>query len=95
MQNKPVLNVEDIQGVVGSNIVSTVVDASSAQVVRGKNISHSSGSTHDSIVQKVLTWFLKAFLYLSLLWNISTKFSSTLYSCSCWMLALSYTMRLL
>ncbi|XP_027768125.1 uncharacterized protein LOC114074403 isoform X2 [Solanum pennellii] len=46
------LNVQDIQGVVGSNIVSPIFDASSAQAVRGKNIAHSSGSTHDSIIQK-------------------------------------------
>ncbi|KAL3330127.1 hypothetical protein AABB24_034138, partial [Solanum stoloniferum] len=61
LQNNPALNVQDIPGVVGSNLVSPV-DASSAQAVRGQNIPHSSGSTHDSILQKlwlqstVLAW---------------------------------------
>ena len=62
LQNNPGLNVQDIQGVVVSNIVSPVVDASSTQAVTGKNIPDSLGSTHDSILQKVLTLFLKAFL---------------------------------
>ena len=62
MQNNFGLIVEDIQGVVRSNIFSPVVDASSTQAVRGKNIPHSSNSTHDSILRKVLTWFLKVFL---------------------------------
>ncbi|KAH0712344.1 hypothetical protein KY289_008303 [Solanum tuberosum] len=53
LQNNPGLNVQDIQGVVGSNLVSPV-DASSAQAVRGQNIPHSSGSTHDSVLQKVI-----------------------------------------
>ncbi|KAH0724866.1 hypothetical protein KY284_000731 [Solanum tuberosum] len=61
LQNNPALNVQDILGIVGSNLVSHV-DATSAQVVRGQNIPHSSGSTHDSILQKVFFWFLKAFL---------------------------------
>ncbi|KAH0710903.1 hypothetical protein KY284_012330 [Solanum tuberosum] len=39
-------------GVVGSNLVSHV-DASSAQAVRGQNIPHYSGSTHDSVLQKL------------------------------------------
>ncbi|KAH0682687.1 hypothetical protein KY285_020189 [Solanum tuberosum] len=43
----------DIPGVVGSNLVSPV-DASSAQAVRGQNLPHSSGSTHDSVLQKLL-----------------------------------------
>ncbi|KAG5580854.1 hypothetical protein H5410_051481, partial [Solanum commersonii] len=51
LQNNPALNVQDIPGVVGSNLVSPV-DASSAQAVRGQNIPHSSGSTHDSVLQK-------------------------------------------
>ncbi|KAH0641087.1 hypothetical protein KY290_036829 [Solanum tuberosum] len=51
LQNNPRLNVQDIPGVVGSNLIS-LVDASSAQTVRGKNIPHSSGSTHDSVLQK-------------------------------------------
>ncbi|KAH0665701.1 hypothetical protein KY290_027941 [Solanum tuberosum] len=52
LQNNPALNVQDIPGVVGSNLVSPV-DASSAQAVRGQNIPHSSGSTHDSVLQKL------------------------------------------
>ncbi|WMV46924.1 hypothetical protein MTR67_040309 [Solanum verrucosum] len=51
LQNNPALNVQDIPGVVGSNLVSPI-DASSAQAVRGQNIPHSSGSTHDSVLQK-------------------------------------------
>ncbi|KAG5611558.1 hypothetical protein H5410_022839 [Solanum commersonii] len=43
----------NIPGVVGSNIVSPV-DASSAQAVRGQNIPHSLGSTHDSVLPKSL-----------------------------------------
>uniref|UniRef100_M1AL35 Ubiquitin n=1 Tax=Solanum tuberosum TaxID=4113 RepID=M1AL35_SOLTU len=35
-----------------SNLVSPV-DASSAQAVRGQNLPHFSGSTHDSVLQKV------------------------------------------
>ncbi|KAH0652736.1 hypothetical protein KY289_030414 [Solanum tuberosum] len=52
LQNNPGLNVQDIPGVVGSNLVSPV-DAGSAQAVRGQNILHSSGATHDSVLQKV------------------------------------------
>ncbi|KAH0730029.1 hypothetical protein KY289_001217 [Solanum tuberosum] len=52
LQNNPALNVQDIPGVVGSNLVSPV-DASSAQAVRGQHIPHSSGSTHDSVLQKL------------------------------------------
>ncbi|KAH0689211.1 hypothetical protein KY289_016569 [Solanum tuberosum] len=52
LQNNPALNVQDIPGVVGSNLVSPV-DASSAQAVRGQNIPHSSASTHDSVLQKL------------------------------------------
>ncbi|KAG5591258.1 hypothetical protein H5410_041772, partial [Solanum commersonii] len=51
LQNNPGLNVQDIPGVVGSNLVSHV-DARSVQVVKGQNIPHSSGSTHDSVLQK-------------------------------------------
>ncbi|KAH0632817.1 hypothetical protein KY284_035603 [Solanum tuberosum] len=58
LQNNPELNVQDIPGVFGSNLVSPV-DASSAQAVRGQNIPHSSGSTHDPVLQKVFCWFLK------------------------------------
>ncbi|KAH0633142.1 hypothetical protein KY284_035928 [Solanum tuberosum] len=51
LQNNPGLNVQDIPRVVGSNLISPI-DASSAQVVRGQNIIHSSGSTHDSVLRK-------------------------------------------
>ena len=61
LQNKPGLNVQDIQGVVVSNLVSPV-DASSAQAVIGKHIPHSSRSIHDSILEKVFFLFLKVFL---------------------------------
>ncbi|KAH0738123.1 hypothetical protein KY290_036828 [Solanum tuberosum] len=59
LQNNPRLNVQDIPGVVGSNLIS-LVDASSAQTVRGKNIPHSSGSTHDSVLQKLHTGNLES-----------------------------------
>ncbi|KAH0744684.1 hypothetical protein KY290_032677 [Solanum tuberosum] len=52
LQINPGLNVQDIPGVVGSNLVSPV-DASSAQAVRCQNIPHLSGSTHDPVLQKV------------------------------------------
>ncbi|KAG5567932.1 hypothetical protein H5410_065052 [Solanum commersonii] len=52
LQNNPALNVQDIPGVVGSNLVSAI-DASSAQAVRGQNIPHSSRSTHDLVLQKL------------------------------------------
>ncbi|KAH0709467.1 hypothetical protein KY284_010894 [Solanum tuberosum] len=42
----------DIPGCVGSNLASPV-DASSAQAVRGTNLPHSSGSAHDSVLQKL------------------------------------------
>ncbi|KAK6803204.1 hypothetical protein RDI58_000988 [Solanum bulbocastanum] len=42
---------EDIPGCVGSNLASPV-DASSAQAVTGTNLPHSSGSAHDSVLQK-------------------------------------------
>ncbi|KAG5606239.1 hypothetical protein H5410_027731 [Solanum commersonii] len=61
LQNNHGLNVQDIPGVVGSNLVSPV-DASSAQAVRCQNISHFSGSTYDSVLQNVFCWFLKTFL---------------------------------
>ncbi|KAH0709315.1 hypothetical protein KY284_010742 [Solanum tuberosum] len=51
LQNNPGLNFQDITGCVGSNLASPI-DSSSAQVVRGTNLAHSSGSTHDSILQK-------------------------------------------
>ncbi|KAG5588094.1 hypothetical protein H5410_048528 [Solanum commersonii] len=52
LQNNPGLNVQDIQGVVGSNLVSPV-DASSTQAVRGQNIPYSSRSTHDPVLEKL------------------------------------------
>ncbi|KAK6782367.1 hypothetical protein RDI58_020163 [Solanum bulbocastanum] len=52
LQKNPGLNFQDIPGCVGSNLASPV-DASSVQVVRGINLPHSSGSAHDSILQKV------------------------------------------
>ncbi|WMV54322.1 hypothetical protein MTR67_047707, partial [Solanum verrucosum] len=51
LQNNPGLNFQDIPGCVGSNIASPI-DASSAQAVRGTNLPHSSGSAHDSVLQK-------------------------------------------
>ncbi|KAH0712507.1 hypothetical protein KY289_008466 [Solanum tuberosum] len=42
----------NIPGCVGSNLASPI-DASSAQVVRGTNLPHSSGSAHDSVLQKL------------------------------------------
>ncbi|KAK6803158.1 hypothetical protein RDI58_000942 [Solanum bulbocastanum] len=53
LQNNTGLNFQDIPGCVGSNLASPV-DASSAQVVRGTNLPYSSGSAHDSILQKGL-----------------------------------------
>uniref|UniRef100_M1DWE1 Uncharacterized protein n=1 Tax=Solanum tuberosum TaxID=4113 RepID=M1DWE1_SOLTU len=44
-------SIKDILGCVGSNLASPV-DASSAQAVRGTNLPHSSGSNHDSVLQK-------------------------------------------
>ncbi|KAH0757736.1 hypothetical protein KY290_021229 [Solanum tuberosum] len=61
LQNNPGLNVQDIPGVVGSNLVSPV-DASSAEAVRGQNILHSSGSTHDSVLQKLSFLFIPALI---------------------------------
>ncbi|KAK6779875.1 hypothetical protein RDI58_022059 [Solanum bulbocastanum] len=52
LQNNTGLNFQDIPGCVGSNLASPV-DASSTQAVRGTNLQHSSGSAHDSILQKV------------------------------------------
>ncbi|KAH0754740.1 hypothetical protein KY290_025010 [Solanum tuberosum] len=52
LQNNPGLNFQDIPGCVGSNLASPV-DASSAQAVRGTNLSHSSGSDHNPVLQKV------------------------------------------
>ncbi|KAH0633349.1 hypothetical protein KY284_036135 [Solanum tuberosum] len=49
LQNNPGLNVRDMPGCVGSNIASPI-DASSAQAVKGQNLPHSSGSTHDPIL---------------------------------------------
>ncbi|WMV25418.1 hypothetical protein MTR67_018803 [Solanum verrucosum] len=51
LQNNPGLNFQDIPGCVGSNIASPI-DASSVQAVRGTNLPHSSGSAHDSVLQK-------------------------------------------
>ncbi|KAH0657846.1 hypothetical protein KY285_026334 [Solanum tuberosum] len=53
LQNNPGLNFQDIPGCVGSNLASPI-DASSAQDVRGTNLPHSSGSAHDSVLQKKL-----------------------------------------
>ncbi|KAH0714407.1 hypothetical protein KY284_007312 [Solanum tuberosum] len=52
LQNNPGLNFQDIPGCVGSNLASPI-DASSAQAVRGTNLPHSSGSAHDSVLQKL------------------------------------------
>ncbi|KAH0743036.1 hypothetical protein KY290_031029 [Solanum tuberosum] len=51
LKNNPLLNVQEIPGCVGSNLASPV-DASSSQAVRGQNVPHSSGSAHDSVLQK-------------------------------------------
>ncbi|KAH0685651.1 hypothetical protein KY290_017173 [Solanum tuberosum] len=51
LQNNLGLNFQDIPGCVGSNLASPV-DASSAQHVRGTNLSHSSGSDHNPVLQK-------------------------------------------
>ncbi|KAK6782339.1 hypothetical protein RDI58_020135 [Solanum bulbocastanum] len=52
LQNNPGLNVRDMPGCFQSNIASPI-DASSAQAVKGQNLPHSSGSTHDPFLQKV------------------------------------------
>ncbi|KAH0729590.1 hypothetical protein KY289_000778 [Solanum tuberosum] len=52
LQNNPGLNVREMPGCVRSNIASPI-DASSAQAVKGQNLPHSSGSTHDPDLQKV------------------------------------------
>jgi len=52
LQNNPGLNFQDIPGCVGSNLASPV-DASSAQAVRGTNLSHLSRSDHNPVLQKV------------------------------------------
>ncbi|KAH0757820.1 hypothetical protein KY290_021313 [Solanum tuberosum] len=52
LENNPGLNVRDMPGCVGFNIASPI-DASSAQAVKGQNLPHFSGSTHDSILQKL------------------------------------------
>ncbi|KAH0724838.1 hypothetical protein KY284_000703 [Solanum tuberosum] len=64
LQNNPGLNVQDMPGCVGSNIASPI-DASSAQVVKGQNLPHSSGSTYDPILQKVFHIF-SSVLFLEL-----------------------------
>ena len=51
LHNNPGLNFQDIPGNVGSNLASPI-DASSAQVVKGTNFPYSSGSTHDSVLQR-------------------------------------------
>ncbi|KAH0639225.1 hypothetical protein KY290_036506 [Solanum tuberosum] len=51
LQNNPRLNVRDMLGCVRSNIASPI-DVSSAQAVKGQNLPHSSGSTHDPVLQK-------------------------------------------
>ena len=52
LQNNPGLNFKDITRCVGYNLASPI-DASSAQVVRGTNLSYSLGSAQDSVLQKV------------------------------------------
>ena len=52
LQNNPGLNFQDIPWYVGSNL-SSPIDASSAQAVRGTNLPFSSGSAQDSVLQKV------------------------------------------
>ncbi|XP_027775065.1 uncharacterized protein LOC107027508 [Solanum pennellii] len=52
LQNNPGLNFQDTPGCVGSNLASPI-DASSAQVVRGTNHPYSSGSSQDSVLQKI------------------------------------------
>lgn len=52
VQNNPGLNVQDIPGCAGSNLAS-LLDASSAHAVRGKNHPNSSGSIHASVREKV------------------------------------------
>jgi len=56
LQNNPGLNVREMPGCVRSNIASPI-DASSAQAVKGQNLPHSSGSTYDSVLQKVFCIF--------------------------------------
>ena len=56
LQNNPGLNVRGMQGGVVSNIASPI-DAGSAQAVKGQNPLQSSGSTHDPILQNVLSTF--------------------------------------
>ncbi|KAH0767924.1 hypothetical protein KY285_003795 [Solanum tuberosum] len=53
LQNNPGLNFQDIPGCVGSNLASHV-DASSAQAIKGTNLSHSSGSDHNPVLQKII-----------------------------------------
>ena len=49
LQNNPGLEVQDIPGVIGSNIVSPF-EASTSQDLRGHNILNSSKSTYNSIL---------------------------------------------
>ncbi|KAH0757864.1 hypothetical protein KY290_021357 [Solanum tuberosum] len=51
LQNNSGLNVRDMPGCVRS-IIASPIDASSAQAVKGQNLPHSSGSTHDPDLQK-------------------------------------------
>ena len=69
LQNNLRLNVQDIPGVVGSNLVSPV-DVSS---LRGQNIPNSSVSTHDPNLVKVFFWLLRLFS-LSLSLSLSLLF---------------------
>ncbi|KAH0773666.1 hypothetical protein KY290_010803 [Solanum tuberosum] len=78
LQNNPGLNVQDIPGVVGSNLVSPV-DASSAQAVRGQNILHSSGSTHDSVLQKLSFLFIPALIGVTAILIYKTPLWSRVY----------------
>lgn len=88
LQNDPGLNVQDILGVFGFNLVSPV-DTSSAQALRGHNIPNSSGSTHDPVLQKVFFLFLKDFhsLSLSLFFiEVSNSEDSYLVLLGCWLI---------
>ncbi|KAH0706347.1 hypothetical protein KY289_011423 [Solanum tuberosum] len=83
LQNNPGFNVQAIQGVVGSNLVSPV-DTSSTQVVRGHNIPHSSGSTHDPVLQKYFVGSLRIFsLSLSFI-DVSNCEDGFLILLGCW-----------
>ena len=52
LQNNPGLIFQDIPGCVGSNLASPI-DTSSAQAVRGTNLTFFSGSAQDSVLRNV------------------------------------------